>query len=161
MSWQDLEPSAESARRLEELAIDEGAPDGPRASRHVSCQPAMEFRGRVGDWVADVRQARERGDTVLFVAESAGRAERTAEILRDYEIVALPIDDADASPSAAVLIAVGILMVYARRFMSRFQGEGAVLTRWLPLTSAAVITAFGVAIVVQAFVAAGILQIQI
>ncbi len=62
---------------------------------------------------------------------------------------------------AAVLIAIGILMVYARRFMSRFQGEGAVITHWLPLTSAAVITAFGVAIVVQAFVAAGILQIQI
>jgi ABC-type nickel/cobalt efflux system permease component RcnA len=62
---------------------------------------------------------------------------------------------------AAVLIAIGILMVYARRFMSRFQGDGAVITRWLPLTSAAVITAFGVAIAVQAFVAAGILQIQI
>ena len=62
---------------------------------------------------------------------------------------------------AVVLIAIGLLMVYAQRFMSRFQGEGAVITRWLPLTSAAVITAFGVAIVVQAFVAAGILQIHI
>jgi ABC-type nickel/cobalt efflux system permease component RcnA len=62
---------------------------------------------------------------------------------------------------AVVLIAIGLLMVYARRFMSWFQGEGAVITRWLPLTSAAVITVFGVAIVVQAFVAAGVLQIQI
>jgi ABC-type nickel/cobalt efflux system permease component RcnA len=62
---------------------------------------------------------------------------------------------------AVVLIAIGLLMVYAQRFMSRFQGEGVVITRWLPLTSAAVITAFGVAIVVQAFVAAGIHQIQI
>ena len=42
----------------------------------------MEFRGRVGDWIADIRQARERGDTVLFVADSAGRAERTVEILQ-------------------------------------------------------------------------------
>jgi ABC-type nickel/cobalt efflux system permease component RcnA len=62
---------------------------------------------------------------------------------------------------AIVLIAIGLLMVYAQQFMSRFQGEGAVVTRWLPLTSAAVITAFGVAIVMQAFVAAGMLQIHI
>ena len=37
------------------------------------------------DWIADVRQAREQGDTVLFVADSPGRAERTIEILREYE----------------------------------------------------------------------------
>src|SRR4030095_7635823 len=72
------------------------------------CQPAMEFRGRVGDWIADVRQARERGDTVLFVADSAGRAERTVEILREYDIVAVPVEDAD-SHAAAVLVAVGTL----------------------------------------------------
>jgi len=100
--WGDLDDRISASRRLEELSLED-----TDEVHQVSCQPAMEFRGRVGDWVADVRQARERGDTVLFVAESAGRAERTAEILRDYEIVALPIDDADASPSAAVLIAVG------------------------------------------------------
>jgi transcription-repair coupling factor (superfamily II helicase) len=102
--WEDLADRAASASRLEELALEEGS-----AIHHVSCQPAMEFRGRVGDWVADLRQARERGDTVIFVADSVGRAERTAEILRDYEIVALPIDHADASSAAAVLIAVGTL----------------------------------------------------
>ena len=59
----------------------------------------MEFRGRVGDWIADVRQARERGDTVLFVADSPGRAERTVEILREYDIVAVPVERAeDATP---------------------------------------------------------------
>jgi hypothetical protein len=31
---------------------------------------------------------------------------------------------------AAVLIAIGLLMVYARRLMARFQGEGRVVTRW-------------------------------
>jgi ABC-type nickel/cobalt efflux system permease component RcnA len=61
---------------------------------------------------------------------------------------------------AAVLIATGILMVYARRVMVRFQGEGVLITRWLPLTSAAVITVFGVAIVVQSLVAAGMLPIR-
>jgi transcription-repair coupling factor (superfamily II helicase) len=102
--WEDLADRAASASRLEELALEEGS-----AIHHVSCQPAMECRGRVGDWVADLRQARARGDTVIFVADSAGRAERTAEILRDYDIVALPIDHPDASSAAAVLIAVGTL----------------------------------------------------
>jgi ABC-type nickel/cobalt efflux system permease component RcnA len=58
---------------------------------------------------------------------------------------------------AAVLIALGILMVYARRFMSRFHSEGALITRWLPLTSAAVITLFGLAMAVQSLATAGIL----
>ena len=59
---------------------------------------------------------------------------------------------------AAVLIALGLLMVYAQRFMARFQGEGRLFTRWLPLTSAALITLSGVVLVVQALVAAGVLQ---
>lgn len=58
---------------------------------------------------------------------------------------------------AAVLIAIGLLMVYARRLMARFQGEGRVVTRWLPLTSSAVMTVLGLAIAGQALMAAGIL----
>ena len=80
IDWAEIE--RRSATRLEELSLEDDAD-----VHHVSCQPAMEFRGRVGDWVADIRQARQRGDTVHFVADSAGRAERTVEILRDYEIV--------------------------------------------------------------------------
>ena len=62
---------------------------------------------------------------------------------------------------AAVLIGIGLLMVYARRFMSRFQGEGPLITRWLPLTSAAVIALSGVVIAVQALATAGILQLRL
>ena len=62
---------------------------------------------------------------------------------------------------AAVLIAIGILMVYAHRLVAQFQGDGVLMTRWLPLTSAAVMTMFGVAIAGQALVAAGILQIRL
>lgn len=62
---------------------------------------------------------------------------------------------------AAVLIAIGLLMVYARRFMSRFHGEGPLITRWLPLSSAAVVTLLGVAIAVQALMTAGILQVRL
>lgn len=59
---------------------------------------------------------------------------------------------------ALVLIAVGLLMVYARQFMERFQSEGPFLTRWLPLTSAALVTLFGFGMMLQALVNAGIVQ---
>jgi ABC-type nickel/cobalt efflux system permease component RcnA len=62
---------------------------------------------------------------------------------------------------AAVLIAIGLLMVYARRLMSRVQGEGAIVTRWLPLTSAAVMTVLGLAIAVQALMTAGIVHVKL
>jgi nickel/cobalt exporter len=51
---------------------------------------------------------------------------------------------------AAVLVAIGVLMVYARRAMARYREDGPLLTRWLPLTSSAVMTVLGVAIAVQA-----------
>src|SRR5215470_5654144 len=62
---------------------------------------------------------------------------------------------------AAVLIAVGLVMVYARHLVSRWQGEGPLIRRWLPMTSAVTITVFGLAIAAQALVAAGILQIRL
>ena len=57
---------------------------------------------------------------------------------------------------AAVLIAIGLLMVYARQFMARFNGAGALTNRWLPLTSSAFIVLFGVALTVQALQSAGL-----
>jgi len=62
---------------------------------------------------------------------------------------------------AAVLIAIGVLMVYAHRLMARFRGDGALTTRWLPMTSAAMMTGFGLAIAVQALVSADILRIPL
>ncbi len=61
---------------------------------------------------------------------------------------------------AAVLITIGLLMVYAARLMARFRTEGPLITRWLPLTSSAVIALVGMTIAVQALVTAGILQIK-
>src|SRR5262249_54314814 len=54
---------------------------------------------------------------------------------------------------AAVLIGIGLLVVYARRLLARLGGtgvDGPLVRRWLPLTSAAVITASGVVITLQA-----------
>jgi nickel/cobalt exporter len=59
---------------------------------------------------------------------------------------------------AAVLITIGLLMVYARQFMSRFQVNSRLTTRWLPLTSSAFILVFGIALAVQALQTTGILS---
>ena len=60
---------------------------------------------------------------------------------------------------AAVLIAIGMLMVYARQFMARFQGEGQWTTRWLPITSSAFILLAGIALTWQALRSGGFLTI--
>jgi len=60
---------------------------------------------------------------------------------------------------AVVLVGVGMLMVYARRFMSRFRGEGRIITRWLPLVSSAFILLIGVGLTWQALVSAGLLRL--
>jgi ABC-type nickel/cobalt efflux system permease component RcnA len=62
---------------------------------------------------------------------------------------------------AVVLVAMGLLAVYAGRIMSRLPVEGPVVQKWLPLTSAAMITILGCAIAVRGLVAAGIVQIRI
>ena len=56
---------------------------------------------------------------------------------------------------ALVLIAIGMLMVYARRFVARFDERAPLVTRWLPLASSAVMILLGVSIAVQA-VASGV-----
>ena len=60
---------------------------------------------------------------------------------------------------AAVLIAIGVLMVYARQFMARFHGEGRIVSRWLPLTSSAFIVLFGVGLTCQALVSGGFIRL--
>ena len=52
---------------------------------------------------------------------------------------------------AAVLIAFGMLMVYARRFMAKLRMDGPLTNRWLPLASSAFIVVLGMALAVQAF----------
>ncbi len=61
---------------------------------------------------------------------------------------------------AGVLMTMGLLMVFARNFMSRFQNQGPLFTRWLPMASAAVMSLVGVGISAKALLAAGIVQIH-
>ncbi len=103
-SWTEIEPILAGGLALEELAIDEAA-----AAVHVATQPAQEFRGRIPDWIAELRQARDRGDTLLFVASTHGRAERTVELLHDYELRALLATASDERIEGAVVVAEGLL----------------------------------------------------
>jgi transcription-repair coupling factor (superfamily II helicase) len=104
VDWDTLAPLTDGATALETLAL--GTED---AVRHVATQPAMEFAGRVPDWVAELRNARQSGETVVFVANSAGRADRVIEMLADYQVPAAPIDRGEDSHSDAVLVVVGRL----------------------------------------------------
>ena len=101
VAWGELEPLFMRGTALEELSLEEG-----ERSVHVSYQPPQEFKGRIPDWVGEIRQALEREDTVLFVAGSRGRAERTVELLRDYDVRASWAGHADEQRAAGAVIVV-------------------------------------------------------
>src|SRR5262245_32865894 len=93
----------------DDAAVDEAAPRQSLPMQHVRCQPAIELKGRVADWVAEIRRLREDGDQALFVVATAGRAERTIELLKEHGILALPVERAEDARYAALLVAVGAL----------------------------------------------------
>ena len=57
---------------------------------------------------------------------------------------------------AAVLIVIGLLMVYARQFMARWKGDGLIAKRWLPVFSSGFMMILGLGIAGQAFLATGV-----
>ncbi|HZB25064.1 MAG TPA: transcription-repair coupling factor [Vicinamibacterales bacterium] len=106
IGWDAMAAWLESASALETLDVDPVVGSGS-ASRHIACQPALEFGGRIQDWVAEIRRGREARDTIVFVADSPGRAERTIELLSDYGVFAAPIEGAEDAHSASVLVGTG------------------------------------------------------
>ncbi|HKW33840.1 MAG TPA: sulfite exporter TauE/SafE family protein, partial [Candidatus Acidoferrum sp.] len=62
---------------------------------------------------------------------------------------------------AAVLIAMGMVTVYAGRLMSRLRLEGPFIQKWLPMGSAAMITFLGFGIAVRSLTTTGLLHIRI
>ncbi len=104
--WPAVDGWLQSAARLEQLWEDQHTVP---AVRHVSAQPVMEFHGRVADWVAEIIGVRKRGETALLVAGTPGRAERVIELLAEYEVTALAVDQADDIHGAALLVATGQL----------------------------------------------------
>jgi transcription-repair coupling factor (superfamily II helicase) len=105
----DVERRLDEAIRLETLDVHEPARAEGHAehSVHIACQPAIELRGKISAWVADVKRRRESGDTILFVAATAGRAERIVELLKDYELLGVSVDSDEGARYAAVLVTTG------------------------------------------------------
>lgn len=90
------------ATTLNTLGLDDGSP-------HVSSQPTVVIRGRLRDWVDEVKRGCARGDTQLFVAATEGRAERIIELLAENDLIGVSIDTAEDTHTAAVLVATGEL----------------------------------------------------
>lgn len=106
VDWPTLDTWLQAATRLEQLWEDDDTAD---SVQHVPCQPVVEFHGRLADWAAEITRIRERGETALLVAGTPGRAERVIEILAEYDLRALSIDQADETMGAALLVATGQL----------------------------------------------------
>jgi transcription-repair coupling factor (superfamily II helicase) len=122
IAWTEVERWIAGARQITELAIDPpssasavgyGATSArqalPDTSSHITARPAAAYHGRIGDWVDEIRAARSEGDRIVFVAATPGRAERTIELLADYEIRARSVADTDDLENAAVLVTTGHL----------------------------------------------------
>lgn len=90
------------ATQLSALDVEDAAAPG-----HIPTQPIAHFRGRVTDWVTELRERRAAGDAVIFVAHTAGRAERTLELLRDYDVRAESAARTSELSAGAVLVTVG------------------------------------------------------
>jgi transcription-repair coupling factor (superfamily II helicase) len=123
IGWDDVAALLGGGTGLETLALGIEDPGTENNVRHIATQPAMEFAGRVPDWVGQLREARTAGETVIFVANSAGRADRVVELLADYQVPAAPIDRGEDAHASAVLVAVGHLS-------KGFRLRGAALQLW-------------------------------
>jgi transcription-repair coupling factor (superfamily II helicase) len=113
--WDLVDARLTQATQLAQLGLDDDAAESPGPNpdalpaRPVRSQPAVELKGRVQDWVTDIRRLRDAGETTLFVAATPGRAERTIELLKEYDVFAIPVERAEDARYAAVLVAVGAL----------------------------------------------------
>jgi len=118
IDWQSVDERFAHATMLAQLGLDDDAQQTASTEesslralpvRHVRCQPSLELHGRIADWVGEVRRLRDEGDTTVFAAATAGRAERTIELLKEYDVLAVPVERADDARYAAVLVALGNL----------------------------------------------------
>ncbi|HEV3141737.1 MAG TPA: CarD family transcriptional regulator, partial [Vicinamibacterales bacterium] len=107
--WPGIQSHLSTGTSLLQLGVgDESQIPNPK-SHPIRCQPAVEMHGRLADWVAEIRRLREAGETTIFVAATTGRAERTIELLKEYDVLAVPVERAEDARYASVLVVVGDL----------------------------------------------------
>ena len=92
-----------------EAASEDPAYQAEAPQSRIASQPVISYSGRLPDWIAEVKAARARNDTVLFVAATPGRAERLIELLQDYELRGVNIDRGEDSFAASVYVTTGVL----------------------------------------------------
>ena len=121
----DLRSELATAVVVEELSIREPGHGPAESESEVTAQPTAVFHGRIPDWIGDVKHAQAEGDLVVFVAGSHGRAERTVELLKDYDVRAIMASDAGDVVAGAVMVAEGWLSKGFRlRLSSEAQAAG-------------------------------------
>ena len=104
LTLEELQRELASATIVEELSL-----EVDNTATAVSAQPTAVFHGRIPDWIADVKNAQAEGDHIVFVAGSHGRAERTVELLKDYDVRAVMASDAGDYVGGAMMVAEGWL----------------------------------------------------
>ncbi|HLU99840.1 MAG TPA: CarD family transcriptional regulator, partial [Acidobacteriota bacterium] len=85
-------------------------PEGPVES--FDFRPERKYQGRFQDILKDLRAWRQKGEKVIFVTPSAGKAERVESILREYDLYARRLEgpsDLDTALEYPVSIVVGHL----------------------------------------------------
>jgi transcription-repair coupling factor (superfamily II helicase) len=103
-------------RRFPRLMIDELTAETDGASPiFLSCQPGRRYHGNIRELISDLEKFRQAGDRVVFLFSNLGRAERVADILKEYEIPSHLYRGAEIEPGddlvaeESVLVGVGAL----------------------------------------------------
>ena len=101
----------DQASTFESLAIGSNLSSSKSSIRvpHVSCQPVAEYHGRLQEWVKEIQQGQQRGDTMVFVAETDGRANRIIELLAEHGLVALRLEQREETYPSTLLVTTGML----------------------------------------------------
>ena len=104
-----LRSSASTTTRPARPSADAESPKAALPSATSAVSRRSRCTAASPDWVAEIRRLRDDGETTLFVAATPGRAERTIELLKEYDVFAVPVERADDARYAAVLVAIGNL----------------------------------------------------
>ena len=124
LTWSDIEPILDQAVVLEELSLD--PPDVLTRRLPLANTRRRATAGRQPRYTSQRNRRRSSAAafptalptsnrratsrrTVLFVASTHGRAERTVELLHDYDVRALLATKADERVEGAVLVTEGLL----------------------------------------------------